>query len=287
MSVYGRNYKGYSGPTTSAWERFLVISRYSLQDVFRSRLFTGFFVLCFVWPLACAVLIYLHYNIEALTILDLSALDLIEIDTTFFLWGVLRPQTAISFVLIMIVGPALISPDLRNNAMPLYLSRPLNKSDYILGKLTVVLLLASAVTWVPGLFLFFLQSYLAGGSWFVDHLQIGIGVFFGSWVWIVVLSIFALAVSAWVKWKPLATMAFVGSIIVLSALGTVFKLLYDTWWGSIIVFDDLASRVFSQLFGVESSSELPVFVAWFFLAVFAGFSLFLLHRRIRAFEVIS
>lgn len=287
MAVFDRSYRGYDGQLTDPWTRFLVIARYAARDVFASKIFIGFCVLALIWPLALVAVIYLKYNVEALSILDLSALDVIPIDTTFFRLGFLRPQTGFAFVMILIVGPALVSPDLRNNAMPLYLSRPLDKSDYVLGKLVVLAALTSAVTWIPGLLLFALQSYLAGGSWMVDHWRIPLGIFLGSWVFILVLSVFSLAVSAWVKWKPWARIAFLGAIFVCSAVGQIFKLIYGTWWGSVLVVDDLMVRVWDQLFGVESSHDIPAMLAWIVLAIFATFSAWLLFRRIRAFEVVS
>lgn len=286
MAVYERTYRGYAGPRAEPKTRFLVVARYALQEVFASRLFAGFFVACLLWPLACAVIIYLKYNVEALSILQLDALELVPIDVTFFRWGLMRPQTALAFVLILIVGPALIAPDLRNNALPLYLSRPLNKTDYVLGKLVVLLGLASVVTWVPGLLLFSFQSYLAEG-WLADHLHIGRAVFLGSWVWILLLSLWALAVSAWVKWRPWATIAFLGSIFILSAVGQIFKVVYRTWWGSLLVFDDVMMRIWDQLFAVAEPGELPAFWAWAAAVAFAAISIWALYRRIRAYEVVS
>lgn len=287
MAVYERAYRGYQGPQAQPWSRFAVISRYALRDVFQSRIFLAFFVACLVWPLACAVVIYLHYNLEALSILDLSALELIKIDTTFFRTAFLVPQSLFAFLMVLIVGPALVSPDLRNNALPLILSRPLDKTDYIVGKFLVLALLTSAVTWVPGLILFALQSYLAGLSWMTEHLRLAVGVFVGSWVWILALSSFALAISAWVKWKPWARIAFLGSILIAAAVGQVFKLLYETWWGSVLVLDDLTERVVDGLFGIDSTQQIPLLLAWFCLIAFAVLSLMILYRRIRAFEVIS
>lgn len=287
MAVFDRGYRGYDGPLTQPWSRFLVIARYAVRDVFASKVFIGFSVVSLIWPLALVGVIYLKYNVEALTILDLSTLDLIPIDTTFFRLGFLRPQTAFAFVMILIVGPALVSPDLRNNALPLYLSRPLDKSDYVLGKLVVLATLTSAVTWVPGLLLFALQSYLAGGRWLLDHWRIPLALFVGSWIFILVLSLFSLAVSAWVKWKPWARIAFLGALFVFSAIGQIFKLIYGTWWGSLLVVDDLMVRVWDHLFGIESSQQIPALVAWIALAIFGAFSAWLLFRRIRAFEVVS
>ena len=49
---------------------------------------------------------------------------------TFF-----RIETFFSMLLVLTVGPDLVSQDLRFNAMPLYFSRPLRRIDYFLGKL--------------------------------------------------------------------------------------------------------------------------------------------------------
>jgi ABC-2 type transport system permease protein len=43
-----------------------------------------------------------------------------------------------SMIVVLLVGPNLISQDLRYNALPLYLSRPLRRIDYFLGKLGVI-----------------------------------------------------------------------------------------------------------------------------------------------------
>jgi ABC-2 type transport system permease protein len=64
-----------------------------------------------------------HYRVEVWTICY-----------DFFLWLELWA----SMLLILLVGPGLISQDLRLNALPLYFSRPLRRIDYFLGKLGVI-----------------------------------------------------------------------------------------------------------------------------------------------------
>src|SRR5258707_13066390 len=51
-------------------------------------------------------------------------------------------------------GPPLVSRDLRNNALPLYLCRPFTRTEDVLGKMSVLLILLSAITWIPQLLLF-------------------------------------------------------------------------------------------------------------------------------------
>lgn len=60
-----------------------------------------------------------------------------------------RVELFFSMLLVLLVGPSLISQDLRFNAIPLYLSRPLRRIDYFLGKLGVIGLYLGTVAIVP------------------------------------------------------------------------------------------------------------------------------------------
>jgi ABC-2 type transport system permease protein len=54
-------------------------------------------------------------------------------------------------IVILLVGPKLISQYLRYNALPLYFSRPLRRFDYFLGKLGVIIAFLALVIIVPSL----------------------------------------------------------------------------------------------------------------------------------------
>jgi ABC-2 type transport system permease protein len=59
-------------------------------------------------------------------------------------------------VLVLLVGPTLISQDLRYNALPLYMSRPLRRIDYFVGKLGVIVSLLGMVIILPALLAYML-----------------------------------------------------------------------------------------------------------------------------------
>src|SRR3989339_386407 len=103
-----------------------------------------------------------------------------------------------------LAGPGLIAPDLANNALPLYFSRPLTRWSYALARLTVLVGMLSVVTWIPGLVLFGLQVGLAGGSWVRADWTLGAGMGAGFLVWLLILSLVAMASSAYVKWRVVA-----------------------------------------------------------------------------------
>jgi ABC-2 type transport system permease protein len=58
-------------------------------------------------------------------------------------------QLFFAMVLVLFVGPDLISQDLRFKAIPLYLSRPLRRFEYFLGKLGVIAVFLAVVIVVP------------------------------------------------------------------------------------------------------------------------------------------
>lgn len=63
-------------------------------------------------------------------------------------------QLFFPMILVLLAGPDLISQDLRFNAIPLYLSRPVRRFEYFLGKLGVIAAFLSAVTLGPVLLAF-------------------------------------------------------------------------------------------------------------------------------------
>src|SRR5688572_4923965 len=235
MAVYKRTYSRYAGPLTDERWRFAILPRYALQSVFGSRFYTGAFVLALVPHLIALVLIYLRSQIEALNALgfDARALEFLAIDPRFF-EALFVVETFISFFLVALLGPGLISPDLANNAMPLYLSRPFSRAEYVLGKLSVLFVVTSLVTWVPGLLLFGLQTALAGLSWSWDNFRILVAMLVGSGIWILTISLIALALSAWVKWRPVAAAALFGVFFVSAGFGTVSNVMLVTRWGTLM-----------------------------------------------------
>jgi ABC-2 type transport system permease protein len=289
MAVYDRSYVRYAGALTPEWSRFLVLPRYAYEVVFKSKLFVGLFALCFGPPFAALIIIYLHHNLSALQLMNLPIEQLnqfLPINADFFYRG-LWFQGGLSFGLALIVGPALVSPDLRNNGLPLYLSRPFSRSEYVLGKMSVLMILLSAITWVPGLLLFFLEAYLDGSGWLAKNWHIGFAIFVGSWAWILFLSLFSLAVSAWVKWRPVARITMMILFFVLLGFGQALNAALDTWWGSLLSAWHVIGSIWVQLFGLSLGDELPPSgPSWVALGAGCLIFLWLLSRRIRAYEVV-
>ena len=291
MAVYERAYRPYEGPTTPEKSRFLVLPRYAFQQALSSKLFVAFLIAWFLWPLFLALMIYLPHNLSilerwGLTSEELQILPLFRQNAKWFFGWFMIPMGPVAFVVTLVVGPALVSVDLRNNGLPLYLARPFSRTEYILGKMTVLAILLSAVSWIPGLVLFLLRSYFAGWSWFTGNLRIGAAIFLGSWIWILLLCVLSLALSAYLKWRPVAGMALLGVFFIASAVSGLLQVLLRTQWAAIINISDMMGVVWAGLFGVETPISVPGPAAWASLLIFCGLCVWLLYRKVRAYEVV-
>lgn len=284
MAVYRRNYKPYTGPLTPAWSRFLVIFRYSRKSLFRSKVQTGLFVVCFFFPLACLVMIYLAHSAGFLAKIGIPS-EILSIDNNFF-FRYMAVQGALAFLLTAFAGPGLISPDLANGALPLYFCRPFSRAEYILGKSSVLAILLSAVTWIPGLVLFAMQASLEGVTWAWTNLWIAGSLILSSLIWISVLSLLAMALSAWVKWRIVAGALLLAVMFFGAGFGQAINAVLHTDSGYFFNLVYLAQTIWNALFRVDSEHAIPVPQAWIALLFYCGVCLWLLLRKVRAYEVI-
>ena len=150
VAVYKRGYQRYAGPLTGRWTRFMVLPRYAWRRLYQERLVLLLTMAAFVWPLLCAGFVYLTNHVELLQGLEPEFREFIQVDGRFFAIF-MYVQGACAVFLAALAGPGLLAPDLANNALPLYFSRPLTRWSYALARLTVLVGMLSIVTWIPGL----------------------------------------------------------------------------------------------------------------------------------------
>ncbi len=291
MAVFERTYRRYQGELSSAWGRWLVVPRYAFKEVFNSKLFLAFFVLCFLPPLGFASFVYVIHNSTFLAFFQMLS----QGETLKFEPGpnafhyLLVTQSVFCLLLTLIAAPALIAADLRNNALPLYFARPFSRFEYLAGKASVLVVLLSAVSWIPLLAVFLLQGSMAEG-WLAANGWVAGSILVGCGIWIALLCLSGLAVSAALKWKPIASLALFALYFFTWVLGKFLNGLFhgriERPWGDLV--SPLASiwTVWTDLFRLPLDDSLPLWGAWLSLLALAGVCLLLLERTVRAYEEI-
>jgi ABC-2 type transport system permease protein len=174
MPIFDQGYQHWSGELSGHGWRWLAITRHGVRIGMKNRLLRIALLIAWLPAAVLAFFLCVWGLVEQKS-------DLVQ-PLVPFLTGILGPEIMndpkayrvevwtlaydyflltelrLSMIVVLLVGPALISRDLRFNALPLYLSRPLRRIDYFLGKLGVVvvflglvLVVPSAIAWVLGL----------------------------------------------------------------------------------------------------------------------------------------
>jgi ABC-2 type transport system permease protein len=284
MAVYKRTYEGYDGVHTAAWSRFLILARHSYGRLFQSKFLIIFIALCLFYPVACIAYIYLANNPVIISTLRLQ--NIANVDESFF-YRFCTVQGIFAYILTAFISPSLVSWDLSDGALPLYFCRPFTRTEYIIGKLTVLLPLLSLITWIPGLLLYVIEGSLTGWSWMKDHFFVAVGTLAGLSIWIMLLSLIGLALAACVKWRVAAGGLIFGVFFLGPGFGGAINRVMQVNAGSLIDLNEVIRTVWADFFRYDNGTEMSVMSAWIVLAIASAICLWLLNKRIRVFEVIK
>jgi ABC-2 type transport system permease protein len=166
MPIFDQGYQHWSGHLSGHAWRWLAITRQGLRTGLSGRYLRLALLLAWLPAIILAAMLCLWGLLERqseyiatfsplLGFLDPAMLsDPREYRVVF--WKLcysyfLGVELWFSMILILMVGPNLISQDLRYNALPLYFSRPLRRFDYFFGKLGVIVALLCMVVIVPSI----------------------------------------------------------------------------------------------------------------------------------------
>ena len=111
------------------------------------------------------------------------------------------------------------------------------------------------------------------------------------------LTLVGLALSAWIRWRLVASTALFGVFFMGSAFGEVWREVLRDPWGRMANLPYLIGIVWLDLFGIVTTPEvarevrafreLPTWAAWAGLLATCALCAWLLDKRLRAREVVS
>jgi ABC-2 type transport system permease protein len=166
MPIFDQGYQHWSGQLAGHAWRWLAITRHGLRVALAGRAIRLLLFVAVLPALVLAFVLAMWGLLEQKSDLITSIMPMfgfldpailagprayrVEIWTITYSYF-LQTESFFAMILILFVGPNLISQDLRYNALPLYFSRPLRRFDYLLGKLGVIVALLGMVIVVPAL----------------------------------------------------------------------------------------------------------------------------------------
>ena len=279
MLIHDQSYRHYAGEKEPLGKAWLVIVGEGVRTIVRKRAFIGLLLFAWLPFVVRAVQVYLAANYPQMSMLALKA-DTYRED--------LEKQGFFVFFITIWVGAGLIANDRRANALQIYLSKPLARSEYIAGKLGVLMVFLILVTWVPALLLLLLQMLFAGSFVFIrKNIFLFPAITIFAFVQVLAASFAMLALSSLSKSSRFVAILYAGIVFFTQAL-------YAIVWGvtrstslSWISFTANLEQIGRVVFRSKPAYDTPWGISVVAILVLIGVSIVVLERRVRGVEVVK
>lgn len=272
-----RRYQGTRRPVGHAWS---VIAWSGIRAMLAKKAYLFLMIVSFVPFVVNAVRIYFTANYP-------QAGSFFQVTPSTYR-NFLDSQGIFVFFMTIWAGAGLIANDRRANALQIYLSKPLLRTEYIVGKWTVLLSFLLTVTMVPGLLLLLLHVMFTGSFDFILHNKHIIpSVILGSMLTVVVSSITMLALSSLSKSSRYAALLYTGAVFFTDALFGALRLLTGNTRASWVSITANMTQVSDVIFRQTPRYDTPWIVSLMVLLGLIALSISVLERRVRGVEVVS
>jgi ABC-type transport system involved in multi-copper enzyme maturation permease subunit len=190
--------------------------------------------------------------------------------------------------LITIVLGGLIADDRRANALQLYLSKPVTRIEYILGKAAPLLILILGLTLVPALCLILLQIVFSGSvSFLANNLFLLPAITLASLVRALLSTFMILALSSLSKSRRFVAIMYAGIIFFTLAMQQVLRAITGSRAWAAIAPSNMMDVFTDWIFRVRTPQPVPVYVAVLVIVGLIALSAWILERRVRPVEIVA
>ena len=281
MPIHDQSYRRYSGLRSALGRSWLVIAAAGIKTMIRKRAFLGLLLMSWVQFIGRAIAMWFASNVpQTAQILAPSA----ETFRDF-----LDKQGFFVFVVTVYVGAGLIANDRRANALQIYLSKPLLRSEYIAGKAAVLFAFLTLVTWVPAILLLFVQVMFAGSFAFLKaNVFLFPAITVASLVQVLLATFTMLALSSLSKSSRYVAILYSGILFFTAALyGAMYGITGGSTSFAWLSLSANLTQVVDVIFRITPRYSVPWQVSLIIILGLIALSISVLERRVRGVEVVT
>jgi ABC-2 type transport system permease protein len=257
MPIFDQGYQHWQGTLSGHGWRWLTIARHGIRVQMKNRWARQVMLLAWMPALGLVAALALWGLAEQIPELhsllpERNALRFWTQAYSYFFYA----EVIFSMLLVVLIGPDLISQDLRFNTLPLYFSRPLTRLDYFLGKFGVIVFCLGAVMIAPAV-----VGYVLGIAFSLNlsvikdtiHLLPAV-IAYGTLVAVAAGTVM-LGLSSLSRNSRYVGMLWLGLWIIGNMLAGAFTEGARVEWGPLLSFDGNMRRVGNALLDVESAEQ--------------------------------
>lgn len=279
MPIHDQGYRRYAGEKAPYGRTWIVIAGAGIRALVTRRILLGLLLFSWMPFVVRAMQVYFSVNLPQAAFLALTPESFREF---------LEQQQVPLFVMTVYVGSGLIASDRRANALQVYLSKPLTRAEYVLGKLAILMAFLLFVSWVPAVLLVLVQALVAGTFSFVaDNLFLFPAITLYAFLETITMSMSILALSSLSNSARYVGILYAALVFFSRALFNVLQFVTGgstMAWVSFQVNLDLLGRA---IFRQPPLYQTPWYVSVLVVAGLLAVSVVVLERRVRGVEIVT
>ena len=279
MPIHDQGYRRYGGVRIPKGRAWLIIARSGIRSMLSRRAFVA--LLCLSWLpfLVRAVQIYAATNLP-------QAEFLAPTGETFRQF--LSQQDVFLFFITVYAGAGLIANDRRANALQIYLSKPLTRVEYIVGKLAVLFAFLLAVTWVPAILLLVVQLLFAGNFTFLlGNLYLFPAITLFAFVEALTVALAMLALSSLSRSSRYVGILYAALLFFTQAMTVVMRGVMGNSGLAWMSLTNCLEQLGNAIFRMPPRYDAPLVLCLATIGLVIAVALAVLERRVRGVEVIA
>jgi ABC-type transport system involved in multi-copper enzyme maturation permease subunit len=204
-------------------------------------------------------------------------------------------QSTVVMLMLAYAGTSLVGDDFRHRSLSFYLSKPIGKIHYFLGKFLAAFALAAALTLLPALALFVeYGAFTDSLAYWRSHARVFFAIVASGTLVSVASSVLILGVASWCRRTVPILIVWGGLFVFLPLVARMLRTRFQAEWGyerawyfglldfwtNLRWISNVFYGIRPERYGERLGWSLGVLALWMLLA------LFLFWRRIQATEVV-
>jgi ABC-2 type transport system permease protein len=279
MPIHDQSYRRYRGGKAMPGQAWTVIARAGILNMIRKRIFLAVLLGGWIPFVGYAIWIYVNANYPQVSLVSVTP----KLFRDFFSW-----QDFFVFVITVYVGAGSIANDRRANALQIYLSKPLGRSEYIFGKAAVLIAFILSVTLVPAMLLLVLQVLFSGSFDFIrKNLFLIPAIGTAALLQSLLAAFTMLALSSLSKSARFVGIMYAGAIFFTLAIFGVLSAITGGTRLSWLALGANVQQIMDVIFRQPPHYQTPWQVSLIVILALIVLSISVLERRVRGVEVVT
>ena len=282
MPIHDQGYRRYGGDKARTGTGWTVIARAGIRTFLSKRAFLGLLLVSWFPFFVRVVQFYAAANLTSV-----PQASMLAPSAATFRQFLEQQQTFVFFVTVY-VGAGLIANDRRANALQIYLSKPLTRTEYILGKLLILMTFLALVTWLPAIVLLIVQIAFAGNfTFFSNNVFLFPAITLFAFIEVVLASATMLALSSLSKSSRYVAILYAAVIFFTQAVYGVLYAVTRSTSLSWLSFSANLAQLGDVIFRQPLKYDTPWPVSLLMIVATVAVSAVILERRVRGVEVVA